>query len=56
MEVVELHVKSPGGGEDIVEIPADLWERFEAKAKELNLSIQETFELAVSEYLKGRGY
>ena len=53
---VTLRLSSPAGGVDVIEVDADLWERFEAKAKELRVPIEELFVVALDAYLKKQGY
>lgn len=55
MEKVKIILESPDGTKETVEIPADLWRRFEARAKELGVPIDELFEVAVDVYLKDKG-
>ena len=42
--------------EEEIEIPEELWERFEEKAKELQTPVEELIEIALDDYLKRRGY
>ena len=53
---VEITLEKPNGSKETVEIPADLWERFETRARELNIPIDELFEIAVDIYLKDKGF
>lgn len=55
-DTVKLTLESPSGVKETVEIPADLWGRFEARARELSVPVDKLFEVAVDTYLKDKGY
>ena len=51
-KTVELVLKSPLC-EERVEVPADLWRDFKKKAKELHMTPEELFPVALHAYIKG---
>ncbi len=42
--------------EEEIEIPEELWKRFEEAAKKLETPVEELFSIALDAYLKRRGY
>lgn len=54
-KTVTLTISSPLG-EDEIEVPEELWGRFEQRAKELGLPAEELFTVALDAYLKSQGY
>jgi len=54
-KTVTLKLSSPLCDEEI-EIPEDLWKRFEDRAKELETPVEELFVIALDAFLKKRGY
>ena len=54
-KTVTLKLESPLCTEEI-EVPAELWERFEERAKELETPVEELFVIAIDAFLKSRGY
>ncbi len=54
-KTVTLKLESPLCTEEI-EVPAELWDRFEERAKELGTPIEELFTIALDAFLKSRGY
>lgn len=53
---MKLTLESPDGTKDTVEVPDELWERFENLAKERGIPVEELFEIAMDVYLKAQGY
>lgn len=51
-----IRLTSPDGSEDVIEIDVELWERFQAKAKELGMTEQELFVIALDTFLMKEGY
>ena len=39
-----------------IEVPEELWKRFEERARELGTPVEELFEIALDAYLKSQGY
>ncbi len=50
-KTVELVLKSEHC-EETVEIPADLWEKFEQRAQELEISVEELFPKLLERFIK----
>ncbi|MBA7654779.1 hypothetical protein ES703_62672 [subsurface metagenome] len=46
-----IRLTSPDGSEDVIEMDVELWERFQAKAKELGMTEQELFVIALDTFL-----
>ena len=38
-----------------IEVPEELWKRFEERARELGTPVEELFEIALDAYLKSQG-
>ncbi len=51
-----IRLVSPDGTEDVIEIEKELYDRFAARAKELGVSENELFVIALSAFLKKEGY
>lgn len=51
-----IRLISPDGTESVVEIDKELYERFSARAKELGVSENELFLVAMDAFLKSQGY
>lgn len=54
--MTEITLIRPDGSEEKVEIPDELWERFENRAKELGVPVDELFKIAVDTFLRDKGY
>ncbi len=54
-KTVTLKLESPLCTEEI-EVPEELWKRFEDRAKELETPVEELFSIALDAYLKSEGY
>lgn len=54
-DTVVLHLVGSEGEED-VEISAELWEKFEQRAQELNTPVEELFVIAMDHFLKSEGH
>lgn len=54
-KTVTLKLESPLCTEEI-EVPAELWKRFEKRAIELGTPVEELFTIALDQFLKKRGY
>lgn len=54
-KTVTLKISSPLCDEEI-EVPKELWDRFEQRAKELETPVEELFTIALDDFLKKRGY
>lgn len=54
VEKIELTLEFPNGTKETVEIPADLWERFEARARELCVPVDKLFEIAADTYYRNQ--
>jgi len=39
-----------------IEVPEELWKRFEERARELRTPVEELFEIALDAFLKAQGY
>ena len=53
-KTVELVLKSEHC-EERVEVPADLWGKFEQRAQELEITVEELFPIVIDRFLKGEG-
>jgi len=54
-KTVTLKLESPLCKEEI-EVPEELWERFEERARELGTPVEYLFEIALDAFLKAQGY
>lgn len=50
-KMVNLVLKSPLC-EETIEVPAEVWERFEKKATELEIAVEELFQMLLERFIK----
>lgn len=56
METITITLTNPEGKEVLKEdVPIEKWERFESKAKELNVTVEKLLETALDAFLRSRG-
>jgi len=54
-KTVTLKIKSELCEEEIT-VPEELWKRFEARAKKLEIPVEELFPMVIDAFLKSKGY
>lgn len=57
METITITLISSEGKVVLKEdVPMEKWERFESKAKELNVTVEELLETVLDDFLRSKGY